>query len=102
MLTIINVSYQDVEFFRDNGQRFVTKLVIYIYIYIYIYKVSGSLVQTAQTWANAGVCSDYCAPAFGCLFVCLFVIACLFVCFKAILVIGCCEGEVHYCYFLFQ
>ena len=48
-------------------------------------QVSGSLLQPAQTWANAGVCSASCAHAFGCmfvcLFVCLFVIACLFVCF---------------------
>ena len=48
-------------------------------------QVSGCLLQTAQTWANAGVCSASCAHAFGCmyvcLFVCLFVITCLFVCF---------------------
>ena len=46
-------------------------------------QVSGCLLQTAQTWANAGVCSASCAHAFGCmyvcLFVCLFVITCLFV-----------------------
>ncbi len=83
------------------------KLYIYIYIYIYIYtyyihrryishprecfiahfllsesnysQVSGCVLQTAQTWANAGVCSASCAHAFGCVFVCLFVITCLFV-----------------------
>ena len=46
-------------------------------------QVSGCLLQPAQTWANAGVCSASCAHAFGCmyvcLFVCLFVITCLFV-----------------------
>ena len=40
--------------------------------------VSGCLLQTAQTWANAGVCSASCAHAFGCMYVCLFVITCLF------------------------
>ena len=39
-------------------------------------QVSGCLLQTAQTWANAGVCSASCAHAFGCMYVCLFV--CLF------------------------
>ena len=42
--------------------------------------VSGCLLQTAQTWANAGDCSASCAHAFGCMYVCLFVITCLFVC----------------------
>ena len=42
-------------------------------------QVSGCLLQTAQTWANAGVCSASCAHAFGCIYVCLFVITCLFV-----------------------
>ena len=53
-------------------------------VYIYVstgYQVSGSLLQTAQTLVNAGVCSASCAHAFGSMFVCLFVIACLFVCF---------------------
>ena len=44
-------------------------------------QVSGCLLQTAQTWANAGVCSTSCSHALGIMFVCLFV--CLFelVCF---------------------
>ena len=42
-------------------------------------QVSGSLLQTAQTWANAGVCSASCAHAFGCMFVCLLLLVCLFV-----------------------
>ena len=41
-------------------------------------QVSGCLLQTAQTWANAGVCSASCAHAFGCMYVCLFIF--LFVC----------------------
>ena len=41
-------------------------------------QVSGGLLQTAQTWANARVCSASCAHALGSMFVCLFVIACLF------------------------
>ena len=44
-------------------------------------QVSGCLLQTAQTWANAGVCSASCAHAFGCMYVCLFVCYNLFVCF---------------------
>ena len=47
----------------------------------FIAQVSGCLLQTAQTWANAGVCSASCAHAFGCMFVCLFVCYNLFVCF---------------------
>ncbi len=43
-------------------------------------QVSGSLLQTAHTWANAEMCSASCAHALGSMFVCLFVIACLFVC----------------------
>ena len=45
---------------------------------------SGYLLQTAQTWATAGVCSASCAHALGimfvCLFICLFELVCLFVC----------------------
>ena len=41
-------------------------------------QVSGSLLLTAQTWANAGVYSASCAHALGSMYVCSFV--CLFVC----------------------
>ena len=46
--------------------------------------VSGCLLQTAQIWANAGVCSASCAHAFGCMYVCMFVclFVCLFVCYN--------------------
>ena len=37
--------------------------------------VSSGFLQTAQTWANAGVCSASCVHALGS----LFVITCLFV-----------------------
>ena len=37
----------------------------------YVYAFSGSLFQTAQNWANAGVCSASCARALGSMFVCL-------------------------------
>ena len=37
---------------------------------------SGGFLQTAQTWANAGICSASCANALGS----VFVLACLFVC----------------------
>ena len=39
--------------------------------------VSGGSRQTAQPWANAGVCGAFCVYALGSVFVCLF--ACLFV-----------------------
>ena len=42
--------------------------------------VSGYLLQTAQTCANAGVCSASCSHALGIMFVCLFELVCLFVC----------------------
>ena len=41
-------------------------------------QVSGCLLQTAQTWANAGVCSASCAHAFGCMYVTLVVCVDLF------------------------
>ena len=50
--------------------------------------VSGGFLQTAQTWANARVCSASCVRALGSMFVCmfcLFVLACLFVCLMGIL-----------------
>ena len=34
-------------------------------------QVSGSLLQTAQTWSNAGVCIASCTHALGSMFVCL-------------------------------
>ena len=56
--------------------KIVAKLISWKVEKNYLVKdISGSLLQTAQTWANAGVCSASCAHAFGC----LFVIACLFV-----------------------
>ena len=58
-------------------------------------QVSGCLLQTAQTWANAGVCSASCAHAFGCMycmFVCLFV--CLFVCFVCYNLFVCFTGNL--------
>ena len=43
-------------------------------------QVSRCILQTAQTWANAGVCSDFCEHALGIMFVCLFeLVVCLFV-----------------------
>ena len=51
---------------------------------IRVSQVSGCILQTALTWANAGVCSDSCAHALGivfelvCLVVCLFELVCLF------------------------
>ena len=60
--------------------------------------VSVVFLQTAQIWANAGVCSASCTHALGSMFVCLFVWG--FFCFlflQAILVIGCREGKVHDC-----
>ena len=44
-------------------------------------QVSGSLFQRAQTWANVGVCSAYCAHVLGSMFVCYSLFVCLFVCF---------------------
>ena len=43
-------------------------------------QVSGCILQTAQTWANAGVCSASCAHALGGMFVCLSLFVCVFVC----------------------
>ena len=44
-------------------------------------QVSDCILQTAQTWANAGVCSDFCAHAHAqTYYVCLFELVCLFVC----------------------
>ena len=53
---------------------------------------SGSLLQTAQIWANAGVCSASCVDTLSSMVVCysLFVL-------QAIYVIGCREGEVRDC-----
>ena len=42
-------------------------------------QVSGCILQTAQTWANAGVCSASCAHALGILFVYLSLFVCLLV-----------------------
>ena len=44
---------------------------------------SGVFLQTAQTWANVGVCSASCAHALDSMFVCIFsfcLFVCLFVC----------------------
>ena len=41
------------------------------------YHVSGYLLQTAQTWANVGVCSASCAHALGIIFVSLSLFVCL-------------------------
>ena len=56
-------------------------IVPYDYIMTIWSQVSGCLLQTAQTWANAGVCSASCAHVFGCMYVCLFVCYNLCVCF---------------------
>ena len=60
---------------------------------------SGGFLQTAQTWANAGVCSASCVHVLGSVFVCLlFVVCCLFV--VCLLFVVCCLLFVVCCLFV--
>ena len=54
---------------------------MYLLTQMMSYSKRGSLLQTAQTWANARVCSASCAHALGSMFVCYSLFVCLFVCF---------------------
>jgi len=56
--------------------------------------VSGGFLQTAETWANAGVCSASCAHALDSMFVCLFWLVCLFVCL-VFSISAMCNGIIH-------
>ena len=53
-----------------HGQPWETRLVgsnglTYVKLLLFLCQVSSGLLQTAQTWANAGVCGGLCACAVG-------------------------------------